>query len=398
MSQNAKVKRTYQSVSMGELTIAPYIMSVKQISDWVNSLNSAYSIFNPTRRRLYDLYENISTDAQVISTRQKRIIAITNKKIEFICDGHIDEELREKFQSPWFWKMLGYAMDSLFWSHSLIEFKLENGEVCDVKLIPRQNVRPDFKDILLDPNNLTSSLPYTESQISDYTIEIESNQIFKFGLYGVLAPYVLYKRGSLGDWAQFCELFGLPFREVTYDPFDPDSRNKAQKAMENMGGAGYVVLPNGTSVKIHDSNKTGAKDTFDGLARFCDEQISKTVLGQTMTTDSGSSKSQAEVHGEAEDSINLNDIIWIEYWLNWELKKKLIKFGYPVEKGRFQFEMTKQIPLVERIKMDMELAKVIEIPADYWYDTYNIPEPKDFKETKAKGTPSPKGEGRTEND
>jgi hypothetical protein len=396
MSQNAKVKRTYQGIA-GDLTIAPYLMSLKQISDWVNSMNSAYSIINPNRRRLYELYENISLDAQVITTSHKRRIAVTNKKIEFIQEGKINEELRECFQTPWFWKLLGLSMDALFWSHSLIELKVRNGEIYDCDLVPRINVRPDFNDILYDPNNLTSSISFAEPPESDYLLSVSGTQNHKFGLYASLAPYVLYKRGSLGDWAQFCELFGLPFREVTYDPFDPNSRNKADDAMKNMGGAGYVILPQGTSVKIHDSNKTGSKDTFDGLARFCDEQITKAMLGQTMTTDNGSSRSQGEVHERAENDINMNDIIWIEYMLNWDLKNKLIKFGFPLQKGRFQFEMTKEIPLVERIDMDIKLASQIDIPAEYWYETYNIPEPETgaCKIEKKETPPSPPdGEGR----
>jgi hypothetical protein len=343
-------------------------------------------------------------DAQVVSVTGKRRIAVTNKKIDFITDGKINEELREQFQTPWFWKLLGLGMDSLFWSHSLIEFKLQAGIISDVELIPRQNTNPDTGLILFDPNIQTDGIAINDPSIDPYLLSIEGKQNHKFGLLAILAPYVLYKRGSMGDWAQFCELFGLPFREVTYDPFDPASRIKADESMKNSGGAGYAILPMGTSIKIHDTNKSGSMDVFDGLSRYCDEQIAKAVLGQTMTTDNGSSKSQATVHKEVEEDLNLNDIIWMEYLLNWELKKKLIKFGFPVQKGRFQFDMTRQIPLDKRIEMDMKVSEQIEIDPEYWYETYNIPEPKagPMKVTKPTqdnpppGSPSgEQGRGRT---
>lgn len=41
--------------------------------------------------------------------------------------------------------------------------------------------------------------------------------------------------------------------------------------------------------------------------------------------------------------------------------------------------------------MDMQLATKIEIPDDYWYETYNIPKPKGLKEAKKKEEePAPK--------
>ena len=30
-----------------------------------------------------------------------------------------------------------------------------------------------------------------------------------------IVPYVLYKRNSIADWAQFCSVFGIPIREVS---------------------------------------------------------------------------------------------------------------------------------------------------------------------------------------
>jgi SPP1 gp7 family putative phage head morphogenesis protein len=385
MTQNARIKRTYVGIT-GELTIAPYVMSIKQISDWVNSLNSAYSTINPNRRRLYDLYESIILDTQFISVAGKRRMAVTNKKIEFIQDGKINEEMREKFQTPWFWELIGHSMDALFWSHSLIEFKLEAGVISGVDLIPRQNTNPDLNTIFWDPNVPTDGIAINDPAIDPFLINVQAKQNHRFGLLAALVPYILYKRGSMADWSQFCELFGLPFKEVTYDPYDTNAKKQAEQAMKSMGGAGYVILPNGTSVKIHDTNKTGKMDVFDGLARYCDEQIAKAVLGQTMTTDNGSSKSQAQVHKDVEESVNLNDIIWIEYLLNWQVKKKLERFGHPLSQGRFQFDMTKEIPLDKRIEMDTKLADQIEIDPKYWYETYNIPEPKSGP---AKATPNP---------
>jgi SPP1 gp7 family putative phage head morphogenesis protein len=131
---------------------------------------------------------------------------------------------------------------------------------------------------------------------------------------------------------------------------------------------------------------------FDGLIKTCDEQIAKAILGGTMITDNGSSQAQANVHYAVKNEINLSDIIWMEYMLNWDVKPRLINFGIPLANGQIKFDTTREIPLETRIELDVKLAEQIEISPDYWYKTYGIPEPigkaKPTVKTKAK-TPPP---------
>ena len=58
-----------------------------------------------------------------------------------------------------------------------------------------------------------------------------------------------------------------------------------------------AVMPESVRIQFEQAaNVAGAGDFFDKLAAFWDKQISKGVLGQTMTADDGSSLSQAQVH------------------------------------------------------------------------------------------------------
>ena len=40
------------------------------------------------------------------------------------------------------------------------------------------------------------------------------------------APFVIYKRGGFGDWAQFVELFGMPQRIGKYSSMDEQSAGR----------------------------------------------------------------------------------------------------------------------------------------------------------------------------
>lgn len=65
----------------------------------------------------------------------------------------------------------------------------------------------------------------------------------------------------------------------------------------------------------------------------------------------------------------------VEFQLNWELKERLVKLGYPVADGRFSFDLTVNLPLEKRIDLDTKVAKQIDIGESYWRDTYGMPEP-----------------------
>ena len=374
--QNARKGKSYkQHVTVSsQLVVAPYVLSTKQISDWVSSLNSANNTLNPNRRKIYELFERVELDAQVETVTNLRKIAVTNKMITYVEEG-IDEEnpeLLAQIRSPWFSKMIGYIMGAKNWGHSLIEFVLVDGAVSDTMLVPRPNVNPERGLALWNYGDQYNGIKYRELPESDYCFEVWGDR--KLGLYSLITPYVLYKAGAIGDLAQFCELFSIPYREMQYNPYDPDSKRLAQQALEESGSAGYIVSPEGTTLKFHET-KQQSNNAPEALARFCDEQIAKAFLGGTMSTDNGSSQAQATVHYDVKSEINLSDLIWVEYVLNWEVKPRLANFGLPVANGLFKFDMTREIPLTERYKMDLELAKVIEIPAEYWYKTYRLPEP-----------------------
>lgn len=65
-----------------------------------------------------------------------------------------------------------------------------------------------------------------------------------------------------------------------------------------------AVIPEGATIEIIES-KTSSENTdaYQKMATWIDKQISKLVLGQTMTTDDGSSRAQGEIHEEVRQDI-----------------------------------------------------------------------------------------------
>lgn len=395
---NSKVGRSYAPGTIhGDIRISQITMRSQDIGKWKRAIDSARSVTNPNRTMLYELYENIMLDGHLESVLEKRVMGITNKEIAFYPkgkDGVVDEKVMEfVVKTPWFFEMLKAIMETVAWGHSLIElvpskdeFMIERPEV-----INRANVIPETGLLLFDQSNRESGIYFREDKkYSNYLIEVGKRK--DYGKLMTAAQYVIYKRGGFGDWAQFAELFGMPFRVGKYDPFDDDSRRKLNQALEEMGAAAHVVIPDGTAIEFHDNNSSGKSEIYHELIKECNSEISKIFVGQTMTTEDGSSHSQSKVHKEVEEDINLADMIRVEYLLNWEIKDKLIALGLPIPDGHFVFPQTQVIPLEKRILIDTQVAQQVPVADRYWYETYGIEKPTG-KEGKASTKPKENKDG-----
>lgn len=110
----------------------------------------------------------------------------------------------------------------------------------------------------------------------------------------------VFKSYALRDWARFCELFGIPMRLGRYhEGATQEQIAELKKAIFDLGSDASAVLPEGMQIELIESSASAANgDLFHALIDYIDRQVSKAVLGQTMTTDDGSSYAQAKVHAE----------------------------------------------------------------------------------------------------
>lgn len=376
-STHSKIGKSYTAYS-GKIKSAGIRMSSQDISNWVRAINAARSS-NPRRKLLYELYDNIIIDGHLESVMEKRSISVINKKLIFTEkneNGKENEFMREMvLDTPWMRKLLKLAMSSISYGHSLIELIPKDGMIHDVVLIPRQNVIPETGFLMEDTSTPNKGAYFREENFQYHNYLIEVGGPKDYGKLMTAAQYVIYKRGGFGDWAQCAEIFGSPFRVGKYNKYDDDVRATLEKSLEQMGSAPYAVIPEGAELEFIDNNQTGRSDIFSKLIEFCKSEISVLYLGQTMTTEDGSSRSQSEVHKEVEEEINMSDMIEIEFILNWQFVPKLRNIGYNIPEGKISFDQTKALPIEERIKIDMQVSEKVFYPDEYWYETYGIDKP-----------------------
>lgn len=346
-----------------QILVQPVRRGFNDIGSWKSALRAADM---GLRHLLYDLYTDILIDGTVTDAIGKRIEAITDADINFTVNKKEVPVITELMDTVEFENQLKDIMWTLFWGISVDEYSFENG--FNFNSIPRKHIRPKDKVILRQQND-TTGISYEND---DMVIQWGDDD--DLGLLLKIAPYVIYKRGGFGDWAQFVELFGMPQRIGKYNSMDEQSRRLLIQAFETAGAAPYLVIPKESEVETSTLSGSANGALYNDFRNACNEEILITILGQTMTTKDGASLSQSKVHMEVQEKKHRADRRYVVRMLNKYLVPLLERRGYPVHGGKFSFVDKKDEITVTDLKT---LSTMIPIPQSYGYEKYGIPEPKE---------------------
>lgn len=378
-SQNKSVP----NLIVNQINVTPVRRGVLDVEEWRSAMRIAESE-SGWRTKLYDLYADVLLDAHLSSEIEKRVMAITNAELVFVNDkGEAVQEINNLIDTPDFEKVLTEIMLSKFWGITLLEF--EPGiKTLHAHSIDRRNIVPKKGIVVADSYSQDEGIPYREGVYAQWVVETgEANNL---GILLKAAFWVIIKRGAIGDFAQFSELFGMPTRIAEYDIFDEKTRLELEKAMKEAGSANYILKPKGTNIELLENNTNATGELYERLHNICDKAISILILGQTLTTidKSGSGFAQATIHQDTLEEIQKADKRFVRRVLNEGVKKVLKNLGYPVEGGRFIFQDA--IPIAER-KEEVTLinsVKQLGVPVDddYVYKASGIPRPQEYDKLK----------------
>lgn len=155
--------------------------------------------------------------------------------------------------------------------------------------------------------------------------------------------YFLLKYYDITSWAAFIDRFGYPLRLGKYSPkATEEDIETLRRAVASIGSDFGAVIPESAILEIIESKTTqSTSDTYEKLANFVNKEISKLVLGQTMTSEEGSSYSQAQIHNEVREDIAKSDIRQIMETLNSQLIVPYCKFNFGQLEEYPKFELFK---------------------------------------------------------
>jgi hypothetical protein len=352
-------------------------LTKKDIGTWRRAWQMAVNPENPKRMVLYDVYTDVMVDLHLNGCIRQRSDMVLNKSFKIVTkDGKEKKDITELFEAGWFKNFLELSLESIYYGYSLIQFNDLSSTGAkrfeSVELVPRKHVIPEFgvivKEISDEP---TKGYNYLEGDLSKWCIGVGDRK--DLGLLLKLAPQSLSKKNMLAYWDAFGEIFGMPIRVARTGSRDPQDRANIEKMMQLMGAAGWAVLPEGTEVEFKETTRGDAFNVYDKRIDRCNSEISKGILGQTMTTDNGGSLAQSEVHLEILKNIIYKDADFLRDLINWKLLPFLEMHGFPVQNMRFDWDESVDWTPEQQLRIEQMLLGNYDIDPKYFAEKYNIP-------------------------
>jgi phage gp29-like protein len=247
----------------------------------------------------------------------------------------------------------GFAVAETVWSMSGIAWHPS-------RILPRDQRHFQFdrltgREVRLREDGNPDGLGLTPGKYIIHTPVLKSGTPIRQGLARTAMWIFMLKSFSLKDWMAFLEVYGMPFRVGKYGPGATEGDKRALlRAVANVAADGGAIIPESMILEfIETKASAGGENAFKGMASYLDEQFAKLIIGQTMTSADGSSKSQAEVHDDIRLLILRADGDDLAATVQRDLVNPYITFNKGVPKNGFP-QVTFPVDDPEDLKLLME--------------------------------------------
>jgi len=341
----------------------------QDIAKLIEAIKQAENGYVPKRIELIRTYNDLIMDSHLTALMDQRKSAILSRKFSLKVG---DKDYTEVINQHWFYKFLEYAWESDAFGFSLVGIgDIANGQVSDLKLMERHLVDPVNHQYLRNPY-VVSDINLDEPPYSDWYILIgEQNHL---GWLAKAGFHVLSKKFVFTSWDEYAMVFGVPIRVAKLDQSGNSDKDQMANDLYAMGPAGVLVLDKEDDFELHSGGNSQSYQVFTEHIKARNSELSKLVVGQTMTTDDGSSRSQGEVHERTGNKIVAKDMRWIKHVVNTQLIPRLAKLKVVPAGSVFEWDQDELLSLMDQKDVDdMILRNGYEIPVEYFMEKYGVP-------------------------
>jgi phage gp29-like protein len=190
---------------------------------------------------------------------------------------------------------------------------------------------------------------------------------------------VTFKRKGWQWWTVFVEKYGGAYIHGTYpNTADEKLKGELMNALERMVSDSVAIAPEGSEIEIIAAgDKGGSTNVHTEYIKMANAEISKAVLGETLTTEIGDKGSYgaAKAHNLVREDLATADRRRISAAFNrLAAVYTLYNFGAEVVAPQFEFVQDEDLQ-IERAKRDAELYTIGVLPRkSYIIREYGIPE------------------------
>ena len=210
----------------------------------------------------------------------------------------------------------------------------------------------------------------------------KSGYLSRCGLHRALAWPYLFKNYSVGDLAEFLEIYGLPLRLGKYQAgASDDEKATLLRAVMSIGHDAAGIIPQGMEIDFKEAAK-GASDPYEAMMSWCERTQSKCILGGTLTSQAdGKSSTNAlgNVHNEVRQDLKVSDAVQLGSTLTRDLVYPLLalnKGGVEDRRRlpRFAFNVSEAADLALLADALPKLAGAgFRIPVEWAHEQGGIP-------------------------
>ncbi|MGN0153497.1 MAG: DUF935 domain-containing protein [Lachnospiraceae bacterium] len=256
---------------------------------------------------------------------------------------------------------------------------IENMEYVHPKKLIWDSVTDEMK---ICTKEYPSGISFPKNKFVIHRYKAKSGHASRAGILRVVAWMYLFKNYDIKDWVSFCEVFGMPLRLGKYNAAaSEDDQRALMEAIYSLGTDAAGIIPDSTMIDFIEANKTTSADIYERLSRYCDEQISKAVLGQTLSSDSGGgSYAQGKVHNEVRHDLTVADAKALATTIRRDIIGALVEYNFGVDANLpfFTFDCQEAEDQREAVDILKTLADMgLPIPESHIYKKFNIPKPED---------------------
>lgn len=194
-------------------------------------------------------------------------------------------------------------------------------------------------------------------------------------------------------WDTFGEIFGMPMRIARTTSRDKKEIDRLDKMLREAGTALSMVAGMETEIEFVESGKGDAFNVYDKRIDRANSELSKLIIGQTMTIEDGSSLSQSETHLEVFQNLVESDCDMLRDIINNQLIPRMVKHGFPLKGMRFDWDNSVDYTPEQQKAYEEMVLQHYRVDPKYFEEKYGMP-----CEEKQEQSPTPPTGGKGEDD
>ena len=328
--------------------------------------------------RGFDLavYDDLLRDDQVHSTFQQRRLAVVSREwqVEPASSSRADkraaEFLKEQLQELRFDDLTDKMLYGMFYGWAVAEciWARDGAQVVaeDIKVRRRDRFRWDRDGALrlILPGRPEGEVMPPAKFWTFSAGGSTDDEPYGLGLGHFLYWPVFFKRHDIKFWLVFLEKFGTPTVVGTHPSGASEKEiDTLLRAASAAATDAAITIPEGMALELMEATRGGSA-THETMLDAMNEAIAKIVLSQTMTTDDGSSLSQALVHETVRDEVVKADADLVCFSFTRQVATWLTAWNFPGAATPTVWRRMESEPdLKELAERDELLARVGWVPS-----------------------------------